>query len=268
MDDLIRLFDVRGFLLLAVVFLPLERLMALRKEQRVLRRLWQTDLLYHFVNKLIIGLVLLAAIAAFGVLAARFVPAGIQAFVRNQSLWIQVPTAIVLCDLFFYAAHRTFHVVPALWRFHAVHHSIEELDWLASIRVHPVDQIITKGFSILPLYALGFSTPAIALFAAINMWQGVLSHANLRLRFGPLRWIVGGPEFHHWHHAAEASAYNRNFAAQVPLIDLLFGTLYMPKGKAPDRYGVDEAVPGTYLGQLLYPLRRRTAPSTRQIAET
>jgi sterol desaturase/sphingolipid hydroxylase (fatty acid hydroxylase superfamily) len=268
MDDLIRLFDVRGFLLLALVFIPLERLMALRKEQRVFRRLWRTDLLYHFVNKLIIGLVLLAAIAAFGALAARFVPAGLQGLVAGQSLWVQVPAAVILCDLFFYAAHRAFHAVPVLWRFHAVHHSIEELDWLASIRVHPVDQIITKGFSLVPLYALGFSTPAIALFAVINMWQGVLSHANVRIRFGPLRWLVGGPEFHHWHHASEASAYNRNFAAQVPLIDLIFGTLYFPDGRRPEKYGVDEPVPGSYLGQLLYPVRPRPARTAQSIAET
>jgi sterol desaturase/sphingolipid hydroxylase (fatty acid hydroxylase superfamily) len=94
------------------------------------------------------------------------------------------------------------------------------------------------------------------------------SHANVRVRFGPLRWVVGGPEFHHWHHAAQPSAYNRNFAAQVPLIDLVFGTLYMPKGQTPDRYGVDEQVPGSYLGQLLYPLRRRPATSSQPIAES
>jgi len=166
---------------------------------------------------------------------------------------------IILADLGFYSAHRMFHSIPWLWKFHAIHHSIEELDWLAAARVHPLDQVVTKGCSLLPLFALGFAATPVAIYAAIYFWHSLLVHANVRLNFGPLRWLIASPEFHHWHHANEPSAYNTNYAGQLALIDKLFGTIYMPPGQTPAKYGVDDPVPHTYLPHLVYPFKPRQA---------
>lgn len=73
---------------------------------------------------------------------------------------------------------------------------------------------------------------------------------------GPLRHVFASPRFHHWHHANQKEAFDKNFAGQIPLIDRLFGTLYMPADKMPDRYGVDDPPPNDYVGQLLYPWRK------------
>jgi sterol desaturase/sphingolipid hydroxylase (fatty acid hydroxylase superfamily) len=162
---------------------------------------------------------------------------------------------IVIGDIGFYCAHRAFHTVPWLWKFHQIHHSIEELDWLAAARVHPIDQILTKGASLLPIFALGFSEVAIGMYLMLYYWQSFLIHANLRIRFGPLRWLLASPEFHHWHHSNHREARNKNFAGQLPLLDLLLGTLHMPRGKVPQRYGIDEPVPRTYVSQLLHPFQ-------------
>ncbi|WP_246672129.1 MULTISPECIES: sterol desaturase family protein [unclassified Mesorhizobium] len=86
----------------------------------------------------------------------RVVPEALSATVQSQPLWLQAIEALIIADIGFYLAHRAFHAVPFLWRFHAIHHSIEEMDWLAAHRVHPVDQILTKSASFLPLFALGF----------------------------------------------------------------------------------------------------------------
>ena len=67
--------------------------------------------------------------------------------------WVQVAEMIVIGDIGFYSVHRAFYTVPWLWKFHQIHHSIEELDWLAAARVHPIDQILTKGASLLPIFA-------------------------------------------------------------------------------------------------------------------
>jgi sterol desaturase/sphingolipid hydroxylase (fatty acid hydroxylase superfamily) len=257
LDNLLTFFDLRGFLLVAIIFVPLERLLAMHPGQQVFRKWWWNDLLYVVFNRFLITAGLGVLIVAVIALAHWLVPAGVQEAVAGQPAWLQVIEIIVLADLGFYSAHRMFHSVPWLWKFHAIHHSIEELDWLAAARVHPIDQIITTGASVLPLFALGFATVPIGIFSAIYFWHSVLVHANVRLNFGPLRWLIASPEFHHWHHANERAAYNMNYAGQLAFLDKLFGTMYMPAGRTPEKYGVDEPVPHTYLPHLVYPFKRR-----------
>jgi sterol desaturase/sphingolipid hydroxylase (fatty acid hydroxylase superfamily) len=254
---LLSFFNVQGLILVCLIFIPLERLFSLHKEQGVFRKWWWNDLIYVFVNRIFIYVGMLVLIIGVGVLARWFVPPAFQAAVAAQPYWLQVGEAIILADIGFYTAHRMFHSVPWLWKFHAVHHSIEELDWLAAARVHPLDQVITKGMSVLPLYVLGYSEVAVGVFSAIYFWHSLLVHANVRINFGPLRWLIASPEFHHWHHANEPAAYNMNYAGQLSILDKLFGTLYMPEGRLPTKYGIDDPVPHTYIPHMLYPFKRQ-----------
>ena len=82
-----------------------------------------------------------------------------------------------------------------------------------------------------------------------------------RIGFGPLRWLVVSPIYHHWHHALEPEAIDKNFAVQLAFIDRLFGALYLPEGKIPQKYGTDTSVPDTYLGQLAVPFSRNKTTS-------
>jgi len=248
-----KLINVWQFLLIAAVFVPLERLFALRKEQRILRAKWRLDLVYTFVNGALIAVGIMLVVLVAGSIFAYVVPERLRAAVSSQPLLIQLLEALVAADLLFYAAHRLFHTVPFLWKFHAVHHSIEEMDWLAAARVHPFDQIVTKGASILPLLAFGFSDPVIVAHAVIYSWHSYLLHSNVRIKFGPLKWVVASPEYHHWHHANQREAYDKNYAAQLSIIDKLFHTLYLPQGKRPEKYGIDEPVPRGYVSQLISP---------------
>src|SRR3954464_11208500 len=147
---------LKGFALMALIFISLERVLALHPEQKIFRRGWLNDLVYQVVNGHIIGVSLGLVVVVVILIAGWLVPASFQAAVAAQPYWLQLIEIIVVADLRFYLAHLTFHAVPALWKFHAVHHSIEELDWLAAARVHPADQIITKGCSLLPVFSLGF----------------------------------------------------------------------------------------------------------------
>lgn len=248
--------DLKRLLLLIVVFVPAEQLLALRRGQKLFRRGWANDLLYYFANGPIISFGVTVIILGTIVAAEWVVPQSIRSTVASQPYWLQILEVILLADMGFYIAHFAFHKVPWLWKFHAVHHSIEELDWLAAHRVHPVDQIITKGVSLLPVFALGFSGVAIATFGLIYSWHSILLHANVKISFGPLRWLVASPEFHHWHHANHREAYDKNFAGQLSVLDVVFRTAYMPKGQMPSRYGTDDPVPRTYLSQLMYPFRQ------------
>ncbi len=253
------LIDFRQILVLVLIFVPLQLLLPLRPDQRIFRKHWLNDTVYLLGNGLIIRA---GVVVALGVLLATvqpLVPAAITGFVGGQPLWLQAIGAIVVADIGFYAHHRLFHAVPFLWRFHAVHHSIEELDWLAAHRVHPVDQIVSSTFSLLPLLLLGFSAPAIAIYAFTYLLQSHLVHANVRLDFGPLRGVIASPHYHHWHHANDPGAHDRNFSAQLTFMDRLFGTLHMPAG-TPHRYGTDDPVPAIYPLQLLWPFTRPERP--------
>ncbi|MCA1491863.1 sterol desaturase family protein [Ensifer sp. NBAIM29] len=251
---MLELIDFKAILIVALIFIPLERLLPLHADQKVLRKHWLNDVVYLFFNGILIkfGLAVLVGLLLLGVRSV--VPESLTGVVQSQPIWLQTVEVILVADTGFYLAHRAFHAVPFLWKFHAIHHSIEEMDWLAAHRVHPVDQIATMTASLLPIYAFGFSGEAVAIYALVYQAQSLLIHSNTRIRFGPLKWILASPQFHHWHHANERQAYDKNFAGQLPFIDALAGTLYMP-GRMPRVYGADEPVPPLYHQQLAYPLK-------------
>jgi sterol desaturase/sphingolipid hydroxylase (fatty acid hydroxylase superfamily) len=246
-------FGFKIILIIFIVFVPLERLFAMYPQQKVFRRDWGNDLVFLLLNGTLTKLGLLAVILGIIFSAAWIVPPSVQAMVGGLPYWVQIPAIIVVADLGFYWTHRMFHAVPWLWRFHSIHHSMEELDWLAASRGHPVDQILTMGVALVPVFALGFSEWAIGVFAWIHQWQSILVHSNVRLGFGPLRFLFVSPEFHHWHHSNEREARDRNFAAQLSFLDALFGSFHLPRGQIPKAYGLDRPMPQRYLRQLLYP---------------
>jgi sterol desaturase/sphingolipid hydroxylase (fatty acid hydroxylase superfamily) len=249
-----------ALVLLAAVFVPLERLFP-RRELPVFRTRWRGDVVYFFVNNFFAsaGTVIVVVAVGFGLRA--LVPHALHDAIGAQSIEVQFVEAFLLSEIAEYWAHRTMHVVPFMWRFHKVHHGITEMDWLASARLHPVDRAFTRSSAYLPLFVLGFSTSTIGLFAVFAAVQALAVHANVRFTFGPLSYLLATPQYHHWHHDADA-ATNKNFAAKLPLVDWMFGSLYLPKRAWPTRYGIDETSPESYVGQLLWPFA-----STKAVAE-
>jgi lathosterol oxidase len=145
--------------------------------------------------------------------------------------------------------------VPALWRFHAIHHSIREMDWLAGSRLHFVDVVVTRALVVLPAFLLGFAEPALYVWLVIIAMQSVMNHLNLRFRLRFLEHLVVTPRFHYWHHAVHP--VDRNFAVHFPWIDRLFGTHYLPDGRWPDELGIKgHPVPPAFTAQLVWPLQR------------
>ena len=155
-----------------------------------------------------------------------FVPDRVQNVIRGQAGWFQFVVLLCLSDLCFYLVHRLVHTVPWLWRFHAVHHSSEQMDWLATFRVHPVDQVLNSTIIAVPAVALGFSPAPLLAYALVYRVHSLLLHSNVHVDFGPLGRVFASPRYHHWHHADEPQAYDRNFGGQLVIWDRLFDTLY------------------------------------------
>lgn len=244
---------LNDFLLVCLVFVPLERILSLRSEQKIFRHGWKTDLIHVFVTGSLVAFCSLFLIVLTTRLSQSVIPVSLRTAVAAQPFWLAFVEILVLADVGFYLIHRAFHTIPWLWRFHAIHHSIEEMDFLAAHRVHPIDQILTRSVTLLPLFALGFSLGPIALFLALYRWHALFLHSNVRIGFRFLRWIIASPAFHHWHHANHPEAIDMNFSAQLSVIDFLFGTLHFPHGEMPRKYGIDDRVPDSYIGQLAYP---------------
>ncbi len=245
---------VIGLVVLAIIFIPLERLFALRPRQ-ALRAGWRTDVVHYLINGAALKVGIVIAVAVVGTVLRAFVPPPLRAAIAASPGWAQIVAALAIATVGGYAGHRAAHEVPLLWRFHRVHHSIREMDWLAANHLHPLDQIFIRSAAVLPLYALGFGRISLGAFVVLTTLQAIFIHANVRLTFGPLRWVIATPQFHHWHHAREPRAYNSNYAGEFPAVDALFGTLYLPAGRWPAQYGIDDSEPVGYLRQLVWPLR-------------
>jgi len=252
---------VFGLAILAVIFIPLERLFALHP-LRVLRRGWRTDVVHYLVNGAALKVGLVVSVVVVGSVLRAFVPAPLRLGVAASPAWVQIVAGFAITTVGGYAAHRAAHEVPLLWRFHRVHHSVREMDWLAANHLHPLDETFGRSAAVLPLYALGFGRVSLGAFVILITVQAIFIHANVRMNFGPVRWLVATPQFHHWHHAREPQAYNTNYAGEFPLVDALFGTLYLPATRWPAQYGIDDTEPAGYLRQLAWPLRSRCAGDT------
>jgi sterol desaturase/sphingolipid hydroxylase (fatty acid hydroxylase superfamily) len=254
-----------SFTALALVFRPLEWAFPAKPGQRFFRPAWATDLAFFLGQYLLWTGVVFWLLTCLSRWIDGIVPGEFRRAVASQPWPLQVAEVVVLSDFLIYWAHRLQHRVPFLWRFHAVHHSAEHLDWLAAHREHPLDTIYTIGIINLPAFVLGFPLETLAGFVAFRGLWAIYIHSNVRLPHGPLRVLLGAPEVHHWHHDRDRNA--GNYANISPLMDVLFGTYRCPDHE-PDRYGISEPSPQTYLGHLVQPLlprhRRWASRSSRK----
>lgn len=238
----------------SLIFIFIEKLFALRKEQPIFRPEWQTDLNHFMVNHIVVGFILLATNLLVHRLFGWAAADGVQAWVHELPFWAAVLLILLVADLVQYWTHRAYHEVPLLWRLHAVHHSAKSMDWLAGSRQHLLELLITRTLVLAPIFVLGFSKEVIDTYIVIVGFQAVFNHANVSVRLGPLRYLIVTPNFHHWHHSQDQEALDRNYAAHFAFLDYLFGTAVKSTKLWPERYGVlGDYVPDGFFKQLKFP---------------
>ncbi len=238
----------------SLIFIFIEKLFALRKDQPVFRPEWQTDLNHFIVNHMVVGFILLATNLLVHRLFGWAAQDGLQAWVRDLPFLVALFLIVLVADLVQYWAHRAYHEVPLLWRIHAVHHSAKSMDWLAGSRQHLLELLITRTLVLAPIFVLGFSKEVIDTYIVIVGFQAVFNHANVSVRLGPLRYLIVTPNFHHWHHSQDQEALDRNYAAHFAFLDYLFGTAVKSDKLWPERYGVlGDYVPDGFFRQLKFP---------------
>lgn len=200
------------------------------------------------------------AVAVLAVLVDALADVSVLAGVRDQfaalPLPVQAIAAVVLGDVAMYWGHRWQHSNDWLWRFHAVHHTSETLDWVAAHREHPLDGLFTQTMMNLPAILLGLPIEAVLGLVAFRSIWAILMHSNVRLPLGPFALVLGSPHLHHWHHAKGRDV--GNYGNLAPWLDLLFGTHVSPPDPPPS-VGLSEPHPRGYVALLLAPFRRLTS---------
>jgi sterol desaturase/sphingolipid hydroxylase (fatty acid hydroxylase superfamily) len=248
-----------SLVLFAVMFVPLERAFPARAAQRPWRTDSAVDLAFFAGQYLVWSTLALLVLTAVRGQLDHVVPAAWRADAAALPLAAQVAIAIVAGDLLVYGWHRACHAVPLLWRFHAVHHTTTSLDWLAAHREHPLDGVTTQLVQNLPAMILALSLREVGALVVIRGAWGLFIHANLRLDVGWLRFVLGAPALHHYHHARDAAP--ANFANLAPWIDVVFGTYHRPTGPETYPLGVPEPAPRGYLALLAWPFATRPVDS-------
>jgi sterol desaturase/sphingolipid hydroxylase (fatty acid hydroxylase superfamily) len=220
-----------------------------------------TDLCYWFFIPVItrylrIGLLIVGAAALFGITTAD----GLIAFYDNGHgplshlpLAAQMIIFLVGEDIILYWTHRWFHG-RRMWKYHAVHHSSEELEWISAARFHPINLFLGSVMADVVMLLAGISPNVFVVLGPLTIAHSAFVHANLDWSLGPFKHVIAGPVFHRWHHTAPERGGERNFAATFPILDVIFGTFYMPVGELPDHYGIAERqFPESFGGQLVHP---------------
>ena len=243
-------------IILALVFIPLEGFFAKNTEQKILRVGWVTDMKYFMFSHIGIQLFSFLTVMPIQYWITHIPDNPIVPYVQAQPIWLQFIELLIVVDFTTYWLHRAMHEVNFLWRFHAIHHSTEQMDWLASSRLHIVEVLMTRFIATLPIFLLGFHTSAVFAYLVFISFHAIFIHSNVRFRFPYLRWLIATPEFHHWHHSSEQPAIDKNYAAFIPLYDVIFKSIYMPNHLASVYGTVGYKIPNSFVKQFMWPFKR------------
>ena len=247
-----------------VLFLPLERWFPKHDAQSTFRPEWREDLFYFLVGSLILQVLAFVTLAPARFLSGLPGLGAVHSAVGGMPFLVQLVLVMLATDIVQYWLHRLFHRVPALWRFHAVHHSARHMDWLATARLHYVENIVLRSATAIPLLALGFDAATIQAYVLLLFFYSTFQHANVSWDLSAAERFLTTPRYHHWHHGIEKEAIDVNFAIHFPVLDRIFGTQYLPAKIWPRGYGIEgHPVPADHVGQFLYPFQHAAAETSK-----
>lgn len=249
---------------LSLAFVVLERVRPARANQPVVRPQLANDVGYLLFNGHIWALITggltgwIATSARTWLAARHALPA--HGLLDGRSFALQFVAFLVAADFLQWCVHNLLHRVPILWSFHKLHHSVKQMDFLASFRFHWMELVVYRTLLYVPLLFLGGdAAPLFAVAVFATLW-GHLNHANLDIDLGPLAFVFNSPRMHLWHHdRSNEGGTAKNFGIVLSIWDWIFGTAYWPRERAPASIGYagDSEMPRDFARQELFPITRR-----------
>ena len=251
---------------LSIVVWFLELLFPWRKNQATFRKDFWLDGFYMFFNFFLFSLIGYNAISSVAVklfndgLALVGIHNLVALNIRSLPAWSQFALMFLIADFIQWNIHRLLHKNKYLWEFHKVHHSVVEMGFAAHLRFHWMETIIYKTLQYIPLSMLGFGIQDFFIIHIIAVAIGHLNHANLKITYGPFKYVLNNPVMHLWHHAhyLPKDRYGVNFGLSLSVWDYLFKTAYIPNQNANELLGFDEIekFPKSFVKQEIYPFKK------------
>ena len=252
---------------ISLVVWSLELVFPWRKNQAAIREDFWLDGFYMFFNFFLFSLigynaVSNVAVEAFNDFLALFGITNLVAFqIASWPVWSQFLLLFVVADFMQWNIHRWLHYSPWLWEFHKVHHSVEQMGFAAHLRYHWMETIVYKSIQYIPLSMIGFGLDDFFILHLVTILIGHLNHANVKITYGPLKYVLNNPVMHLWHHAKNIPAGSNgvNYGISLSLWDYLFGTAFIPNQNANEPLGFEhsEEFPKTFLQQLTHPWNKK-----------
>jgi len=148
--------------------------------------------------------------------------------------WLAIVLSVVILDLAIYLQHVLVHAVPALWRFHRMHHADLDCDVTTGVRFHPIEIVISMLLKLMVVGALGAPALAVLIFEVLLNASAMFNHGNVRIP-APVdrvvRLFIVTPDMHRVHHSVAPNETNSNFGFNLSIWDRLFGTYHdQPRG--------------------------------------
>ncbi|WP_373523356.1 sterol desaturase family protein [Aquiflexum sp.] len=258
----------------------LEIFLPWREKQAIFRKDFWLDGFYMFFNYFLFSLIAYNAISnvavvAFNDLLGFFgISNTIAIQIDSWPRWTQFMLMFVVADFIQWNVHRMLHRVPVLWEFHKVHHSVEQMGFAAHLRFHWMETIIYKTVQYIPLAMIGFGLADFFIMHIFTTAIGHLNHANLKITYGPLKYILNNPVMHLWHHAKtlpKDKRYGVNYGITLSLWDYIFNTDYIPHDGKDEPLGFEgmEDFPKTFWTQISYPFakNKKAKPKLHQLSK-
>ena len=254
-----------GLILISLMAWGLEMLFPWRKNQSIFRKDFWLDAFYMFFNFFIFAIVISGVYSILELWFGSF-DLTVKSFaildISSMPMWSQLVIFFLVLDLVQWFTHVLLHRFNFLWRFHKVHHSVKEMGFAAHLRYHWMENILYKPLKIFGVMLLGGFEPEQAYvvhFAAIAI--GHLNHSNIKLSYGPLKYIFNNPVMHLYHHAyalPKDRFYGVNFGISLSLWDYIFKTNYIPEDSGTIELGYedDNKMPKGFFKQLFYGFRK------------
>jgi len=249
-----------GLIVISLIVWLLEILFPWRKNQSIIRKDFWLDGFYMFFNFFVFAIVISGI---YKILELLFTDINITAKslvivdISNLPMWLQLVVFFIILDFVQWFTHIMLHKFSFLWQFHKVHHSVKEMGFAAHLRYHWMENILYKPLKTFGVMILGGFEPEQAFivhFFAIAI--GHLNHANIKITWGPLKYIFNNPVMHLYHHAyvLPEGKYGINYGISLSIWDYIFKTNYIPEDSGTIELGFpdEDIFPKGFFGQIIY----------------
>lgn len=253
-----------GLILISLLVWGLEIIFPWRKNQAIIRKDFWLDGFYMFFNFFLFAIFISGFYKIAELIFSSF---GLRMEsialidIANLNWATQLAIFFVIQDFFQWFTHTLLHRIPVFWNFHKIHHSVKEMGFAAHLRYHWMENVLYKPLKTLAIMLLGGFEPEQAYIVHfITIAIGHLNHANVKLTYGPFKYIFNNPVMHLYHHAYELpkGKHGVNYGISLSLWDYIFRTNYIPEdgGKVKLGFNGDEKVPQDFIGQNLYGFKK------------